>query len=98
MGVRIIPDIIIVQKIGDIGTFKQKLERLVQEKYIAESAKELLEIALSFGNATIHRGYLATREELSGVMDIIENVLRAEALTHSTSGIKNRNLPKIKKG
>lgn len=95
MGARTLLDLFIVDKIGDIGTFKQKLEKLVSEKHISESAKELLEVALEYGNATIHRGYAPTKEDINGVLDIIENILHSEVLSGQSQKLKD-SAPKRK--
>lgn len=95
MGARTLLDMYIVEKIGDIGTFKQKLEKLVNEKHISESSKELLEIALEFGNATIHRGYVPIKEDLNNVLDIIENILHSEVLS-TKSEVFKASAPKRK--
>ncbi|MDB5090766.1 MAG: hypothetical protein JWR09_4760 [Mucilaginibacter sp.] len=95
MGARTLLDMFIVEKIGDIGTFKNKLKKLVDEKYISESAQELLEVALEYGNATVHRGYQPTKEEINGVLDIIENILHSEALKDQTKELK-RTIPRKK--
>ncbi|NGF75859.1 DUF4145 domain-containing protein [Fluviicola sp. SGL-29] len=89
MGARTLLDMFIVEKIGDVGTFKQKLEKLVSEKHISEASKKLLGIALEFGNATIHRGYVPTKEDLNSVLDIIENVLHSEVLSGKSEALKD---------
>jgi len=95
MGARTLLDMFIVDKIGDTGTFKNKLQKLVDEKYITNSSRELLDLALEYGNATIHRGYQPTKEEINGVLDIIENILHAEALTDKTKELR-KSVPKNK--
>jgi len=95
MGARTLLDLFIVDKIGDVGSFKNKLQKLVDEKYITNSSRELLELALEYGNATIHRGYKPKKEEINDVLDIIENILHAEALTDKTKELK-RSAPKKK--
>ncbi|MEY3498428.1 MAG: hypothetical protein RL308_97 [Bacteroidota bacterium] len=95
MGARTLLDLFIVEKIGDMGTFKQKLEKLVNEKHISESSKELLEIALEYGHATIHRGYVPTKNDINGVLDIIENILHSEVLTTKSQILKD-SAPKRK--
>lgn len=95
MGARTLLDMFIVEKIGDAGTFKTKLQKLVAEQYISATAKELLEVVLDYGNATIHRGYKPTIESVHGVFDIIENILHTEALKRQTADLKN-NAPKKK--
>lgn len=93
MGARTLLDMYIVEKIGDIGTFKNKLKKLLDEKIITQSSKELLEVALEYGHATIHRGYQAEKEEIMGVLDIIENLFESEALLDKTKKLK-RTIPK----
>jgi len=95
MGARTLLDMFIVDKIGDTGTFKNKLQKLVDEKYISNSSRELLDLALEYGNATIHRGYQPTKEEINGVLDIIENILHSEALTDKTKELR-KSVPKKK--
>ena len=95
MGVRTLLDMFIVEKIGDIGNFKLKLEKLVDEKYISTKEKELLETALEFGNATIHRGLKPEKEELNTVLDIVENILQKEVLAEKSLIIKSK-VPKRK--
>ena len=95
MGARTLLDMFIVKKIGDVGSFKMKLQKLVDDKYISTSAKELLEVALEFGHATVHRGYEPSKEEINGVLDIIENILHSEALVDQTKPLK-KLIPKKK--
>lgn len=88
MGARTLLDMFICDKIGDTGTFKSKIQKLVDENYISKSSQELLEIALEYGHATIHRNYQLTKDEINGVLDIIENLLHIEALTNKTETLK----------
>lgn len=95
MGARTLLDMFIVDKIGDVGTFKQKIERFFEEKYISKSNKELLEIALEYGHATSHRAYTPSKDEINGVLDIVENILKTEALIDKTKELK-KSIPKRK--
>jgi hypothetical protein len=95
MGARTVLDMFIIGKVGDIGSFKAKLQKLVDEKYISSSARDLLEVALEYGHATIHRGYVPKKEEINSVLDIIENLLRAETLIDETEELK-KSIPKRK--
>ena len=93
MGTRTLLDMFITEKIGDVGTFKNKLQKLVDEKYISNSSKELLEVALEYGHATIHRGYRPNKDEINGVLDILENILHSEVLKDKTKKLK-KSIPK----
>jgi hypothetical protein len=95
MGARTLLDMFIVEKVGDTGTFKDKLQKLVDGNYISSISRDLLEIALEYGNATVHRNYQPDKEEINGVLDIIENLLHTEALKDKTKELK-KNAPKRK--
>lgn len=92
MGARTLLDMFILDKIGDVGSFKAKLKKLVDEKYITDTSRELLEVALEYGNATIHRGYQPNENEIHDILDIIENLLYTEALKLKTEKTK-KNIP-----
>jgi hypothetical protein len=77
MGARTIVDMVLVDKVGDVGTFGKKLEELEKAGFIARQGREYLEAALDAGNAAVHRGHNPTEEQLNHVMDIVENVLES---------------------
>ena len=77
MGARTLVDLVIVDKVGDVGTFAEKLKKLESEKYISGKNREVLEAALDAGNAAAHRGYSARPAQVNAVMDIVENLLQA---------------------
>lgn len=73
-GARTALDMLIVDKIGDIGTFKDKLNKLESEGYIDSTEKELLDAVTEAGNAAAHRGYAPDEQLLNSVMDILESL------------------------
>jgi hypothetical protein len=77
MGARAIVDLVMVEKVGDIGTFAGKLEKLESGKFISASSRKVLKAVLDIGSAAAHRGYLAKKPQIDAVMDIIENLLQA---------------------
>jgi hypothetical protein len=44
-------------KVGDVGTFEQKLKALEDDGYVSKRNREVLDAALDAGNATAHRGH-----------------------------------------
>lgn len=95
MGARTLLDMLIVDKVGDVGTFQKKLQKLVDEKYISKASQDLLEVALEYGHAAIHRGYKSSTEQINEVLDIIENILESEALIEKSKKLKS-DIPKRK--
>jgi hypothetical protein len=77
MGARTLLDMLMVDKVGDVGTFGQKLKRLEDGGFISQKNREILEIALDAGSAASHRGYSPGLQIVSSVMDIVENLLQA---------------------
>jgi hypothetical protein len=77
IGARTVLDLLIVEKVGDIGSFAEKLKRLQEEGYLSKRNREILDAALDAGHAAAHRGYSPDREGVNAVMDIVENLLHA---------------------
>jgi Domain of unknown function (DUF4145) len=77
MGARTLVDMLIVEKVGDVGTFGEKLKQLEAKGFISSQNREVLDAVLDISSAAIHRGHAATTEEVNAVMDIVENLLNA---------------------
>lgn len=77
MGARTLVDMLILEKVGDVGDFKQKLQALEKDGFISNRNREVLYAALDVGNAAAHRGHAATQSEVQAVMDIVENMLQS---------------------
>jgi len=93
MGARAIADMAIVEVIGDQGTFKNKLNQLVEKEYLSGKNQEYLEIALDAGNAASHRGHEVSVSEANTVMDIIENLLQSLFTLSSEAGDLRMRIP-----
>jgi hypothetical protein len=77
MGARALVDMLIVKKVGDVGSFKQKLEKFATDGFIGTAQVEILDAALDAGSAAAHRGHTPSFEQVNAVMDIVENLLKA---------------------
>ena len=84
MGARALVDMVILEKVGDVGSFPQKLTALEGGGYLSRSNRETLEAALDVGNAAAHRGHRPKPEHVQSVMDIVENLIQS-TLLHSIS-------------
>lgn len=76
MGARTLVDMLIIEKVGDVGTFREKLEALHKAGFLSPQSRDVLEAALDAGNAAAHRGHEASESEVQAVMDIVENMLQ----------------------
>ncbi len=96
MGARALIDMVMTEKIGDKGTFPQKLNELETQGYISTKNRDLLEAALDVGNAASHRGYRPRKAHVEAVMDIVENLLQSTVLEGYVDELKAAT-PKRKK-
>jgi hypothetical protein len=88
MGARTIVDMYMNDAVGDIGGFAKKLNKLVIDGHLGGQDKDVLEAALEAGHAASHRGHLPSSNQISHVMDIVENLLQKKALQHSAAELK----------
>jgi hypothetical protein len=77
MGARALLDMVMVDKVGDAGSFVGKLKELESQGFISQKNREVLEAALDAGHAAAHRGYVPELADVHSVMDIVENLLQA---------------------
>ncbi len=75
VGARTVLDLLMLEKIGDVGSFKEKIEKLQKDGYITTAEAQLIEAVIEAGNASAHRGYAPDSRDLNHVMDILEAIL-----------------------
>jgi hypothetical protein len=75
MGVRTILDRVIVDAVGDRGTYKEKLDALKAEHYIDEQELQTILPVIDAGSASAHRGFKPRKESLNDMLDIAEHLL-----------------------
>ncbi|WP_196800525.1 DUF4145 domain-containing protein [Thioalkalivibrio sp. AKL10] len=80
MGLRALLDMYIVRKIGDNGTFRQKLDKLQESGFLSAAQVVQLEPALDIGHAAAHRGFFPPPETLEFALDVVESLLHQDLL------------------
>lgn len=96
MGARALVDITILDKVGDAGSFQQKLQLMVQKGFLSRESSEYLAAALDAGNAAAHRGYYPGSDQLNHVMDIVENLLQAAYVLKDAAAELRKTTPQRK--
>lgn len=76
MGARALIDMVMVDKVGDSGTFADKLKQL-EPGIISSQQREVLDAAFDAGSAAAHRGHIPTPHDVNAVMDIVESLLHS---------------------
>lgn len=77
VGARTIVDLVILDKVGDVGTFGEKLAALETQGYVGRKNREFVAAALEAGSAAAHRGVAPQVGDLNRVMDIVESLLES---------------------
>ncbi|MET4442822.1 hypothetical protein ABIB75_001083 [Bradyrhizobium sp. GM2.2] len=74
MGIRAALEQIMIMKIGDTGTFNQKLEAFQKAGLISSIQRDAMRATLDVGDAAIHRGYIPKEGELKIALDVLDGV------------------------
>ena len=77
MGARTVVDLVILDKVGDVGSFGEKLAALENQGYVGRRNREFVSAALEAGSAAAHRGVAPDIADLNRVMDIVESLLES---------------------
>lgn len=105
IGARTIIDLVILDKVGDVGTFVEKLTALEKQGYVGRKNREFVAAALEAGSAAAHRGIAPQVDDLNRVMDIVESLLEsvyvleelAQHLRQTTPARSSRGKPMNKR-
>lgn len=74
-GIRTLIEMVMVEKIGNEGTFANKLDRFANEDHISKKHSDLLSKVIDVGNASAHRGHFPSTAELSACLDVLNHLL-----------------------
>jgi len=74
-GTRTVIDCLIIEQIGDIGGFEEKVKELVSKGIIDGDEQEFLLVLIDAGSASIHRNFNPDENSIKHMMDILEKIL-----------------------
>jgi hypothetical protein len=75
MAARALLEHILISTCGDQGTFKDNVEAFEKAGHLSRTQRRFLNTVLDAGHATIHRSFNPSRDDLSTVVDIVENLV-----------------------
>lgn len=76
MGARTVIDRIMADKVGEQGTFVDRLKAMEKASLITRDQGQILDAALDLGHAANHRGHYVSGQQLTTAMNIIEVLLQ----------------------
>jgi hypothetical protein len=77
MGIRALLEHVMVEKVGDQGSFKNNLDAFESQGFISKSQRMVMEPVLEAGHATMHRSFKPTQSHLVALIDITENIIES---------------------
>lgn len=75
MGIRSLLDLLATDRVGDIGSFEEKVDGLVTAGVVTARNRTALLAAIDAGSAAVHRGHQPSTEDLDRALDITETIL-----------------------
>ena len=94
IGLRTLLEIIMVEKIGDIGGFAKKVECFIDEGYVTSKMGDALSHVLDAGNASAHRAYFPSRDDLLTCVELVKHLMHGIYILRPRVEIVADNTPK----
>ena len=77
MGIRALLEHVMVEKVGDQGSFKNNLDTFESQGFISRLQRMVIEPVLEAGHATMHRSFKPKQSHLVTLIDITENIIES---------------------
>jgi hypothetical protein len=96
MIMRAILEHMMIDRVGDNGTFTQNLNAFEREGYIGKKQVKVVESTLEVGHASIHRSYTPYKDDLITLTDILETILKTIYIHGPQTEELDKRIPKRK--
>jgi hypothetical protein len=98
MAVRALLEQVMIDKVGDLGSFDKNMQQFQVEGFVSERQRKVLHNVIDAGHATIHRGFKPSKEDLIAVVNIAESIVEAAYINEQrASGLSKRVPPRKSK-
>ncbi len=97
VGTRTALEMVIVNQIGDIGGFEQKVRQFAEKGFMAQNLVDPLLKTLDAGNASAHRGYAPDEKALADIFDLVEGIINSTCIIPIRSAAVHEVTPKREK-
>ena len=94
MGVRAIWERLMIEIVGDHGSFRANLVAYQSSGAITLPQREALETVLELGHAATHRGFTPTKADLATALDVTEGLLRPMYDNDNVRSLRQRIPPR----
>jgi hypothetical protein len=93
MGIRGTLDLVMIEKIGDIGRFDEKVDAFQKAGYLSGRQRHVLDILIEAGSAAVHRKWVPSPCEIAALLDITNSIIETAYLHDKRASDLDRNVP-----
>lgn len=97
MGIRALLEIVMIDKVGDKGTFSANIKSFKEEGYVSAKQEEVVQSILEAGHATMHRAYKPEKDNVVQLMDVTESIIETIYINESRIKRLAGKIPQRKK-
>jgi hypothetical protein len=88
LGVRALLEQIMLEHIGDQGSFAKNIQEFESSGFISRVQREAIIPVIEAGHASMHRGFKASEQQVEAILDITENIIESIYITKDrTTGL-----------
>lgn len=89
-GIRTMIDIFMNDKVGNNGTFSNRLNKMKDEHFISCDQYNMLKILIEAGNASAHRGFVPEQEDVINLLGVLDIILKTEVDSIALNALKEK--------
>jgi hypothetical protein len=93
MGIRGALDLMMIEKIDDIGSFQEKVDAFQKAGYLSERQAHVLDILINAGNAAVHRKWEPSPCDIATLLDITNSIVETAYLHEKRALDIEKNVP-----
>jgi hypothetical protein len=87
MGVRAVLDLVMIQTIGDAGSFENKMSAMAKTGHLSGRQQDMLATVIDAGSAASHRGFQPPRDLLEQMLVVMASIVRDHFITNPMLGV-----------
>lgn len=93
MGLRALLESVMIERIGDNGTFGAQLEKFVMNGFVTSQHADSIRIVLGAGHAAMHRTYFPSPDDLLTCAEVVKHLLHGLYVFHPKVQVLAANVP-----
>ena len=94
MGIRALPEQVMILKVGDQGSFAKTLDVFCEKGLASPVQRDAIKAVLDVGHAAMHRKFNPTQSDLHLALDIAEGIFAAIYVHVPTAGQLSNRTPR----